>query len=63
MNYYEEALKLHSEHKGKIEVVSKVKLENRDDLSIAYTPEWQNPARRLQRIKRMFLNIRQKATW
>ena len=31
MNYDEEALKLHREHKGKIEVVSKVKLENRDD--------------------------------
>lgn len=38
MNYYEEALKLHEEHHGKIQVVSKVKLETRDDLSVAYTP-------------------------
>ena len=38
MNYYEEALKLHEAHRGKIQVASKVKLENRDDLSTAYTP-------------------------
>ncbi|MEG0250065.1 MAG: malic enzyme-like NAD(P)-binding protein [Peptostreptococcus sp.] len=38
MNYSEEALKIHSEKKGKIEVISKVKVENKDDLSVAYTP-------------------------
>lgn len=33
-----EALALHKEHRGKIETVSKVPLENREDLSRAYTP-------------------------
>ena len=35
---YEESLKLHEEHKGKLEVVSKVKVKNMHDLSLAYTP-------------------------
>lgn len=38
MSYGERSLKLHEENVGKIEVVSKVKVENRDDLSLAYTP-------------------------
>lgn len=38
MDYNEAALKLHKECKGKIEVVSTVPLENKDDLSTAYTP-------------------------
>jgi malate dehydrogenase (oxaloacetate-decarboxylating) len=38
MNIKEEALKKHFEWRGKIEITSKVKLENRGDLSLAYTP-------------------------
>lgn len=38
INYSEKALELHEQHMGKLEVISKVKVENRDDLSIAYTP-------------------------
>ncbi len=52
MDYYEEALKLHNEHRGKIEVASKVKLENRDDLSIAYTPGVAQPCKEIARDKR-----------
>ncbi len=52
MNYYEEALKLHSEHKGKIEVTSKVALESRDDLSIAYTPGVAEPCREIAKDKK-----------
>ena len=37
-NVYEESLKLHEEHKGKLEVTSKVKVKNMQDLSLAYTP-------------------------
>ncbi|AUN13189.1 malic enzyme [[Clostridium] sordellii] len=37
-NYAELALKVHEENKGKISVCSKVKVEDKDDLSIAYTP-------------------------
>ena len=38
MNFNELALKMHEENHGKISVISKVKIENRDDLSTAYTP-------------------------
>lgn len=38
INYSEEALKMHMNKKGKIEVTSKVCITNKDDLSIAYTP-------------------------
>lgn len=38
MNYAEESLKLHARLKGKLEVVPKVKIENKEDLSLAYTP-------------------------
>jgi malate dehydrogenase (oxaloacetate-decarboxylating) len=38
MDYNENALKLHRENRGKIETGLKVPLENRDDLSVAYTP-------------------------
>ena len=38
MDYAKESLKLHGELKGKLEVISKVKVENKEDLSLAYTP-------------------------
>ena len=38
MNYNEESLKIHEEKQGKFEIKSKVPLESKDDLSIAYTP-------------------------
>ncbi len=47
MNYNEESLKLHEKNKGKIEVVSKVKVETRDDLSLAYTPGVAEPCRKI----------------
>jgi malate dehydrogenase (oxaloacetate-decarboxylating) len=47
MNYFEESLKLHEENVGKVEVVSKVKVETRDDLSLAYTPGVAEPCRKI----------------
>ena len=38
MDLKEESLKLHSDNKGKLEIRSKVKIENQHDLSLAYTP-------------------------
>lgn len=38
MDYAKESLRLHGEWKGKIEVVATVPVENKDDLSLAYTP-------------------------
>ena len=38
MTLKDEALALHKEHQGKLEIHSKVKIENQYDLSLAYTP-------------------------
>lgn len=47
MNYFEESLKLHKEKVGKIEVTSKIKVETRDDLSLAYSPGVAEPCRKI----------------
>lgn len=49
MDYYKESLKLHEKHRGKLAVVSKVPLEDKDDLSIAYTPGVAEPCREIHR--------------
>ncbi|MBU1031974.1 NADP-dependent malic enzyme [Patescibacteria group bacterium] len=38
MDYGEQALKLHKRLQGKLETASKVKIKNRQDLSVVYTP-------------------------
>lgn len=38
MNYSEESLKKHFEWQGKLEVVSRAKVQNKQDLALAYTP-------------------------
>ncbi len=38
MNYANEAMKAHKEWKGKIEIVSRVEVDSREKLSVAYTP-------------------------
>ncbi len=38
MDYAKESLRLHGEWKGKIEMVTRVPVKTRDDLSLAYTP-------------------------
>lgn len=38
MDYAKESLRLHGEWKGKIEVISTVPVQSKDDLSLAYTP-------------------------
>ena len=45
MDYNSLSLKMHEEHKGKVEVVSKVAVKNRDDLSTAYTPGVAEPCK------------------
>lgn len=44
---YQESLKLHEEHHGKISVESKVKVANMKDLSLAYTPGVAQPCREI----------------
>ena len=49
MNYAEESLKRHQEWKGKIEVVSRVAIHDRQDLSLAYTPGVAQPCLEIQK--------------
>lgn len=51
MDYNQLALELHEKNKGKISVTSKVKVENRDDLSTAYTPGVAEPCRKIAQNK------------
>ena len=47
MDYNQLSLKMHEEHKGKIEVATKVAIETKDDLSTAYTPGVAEPCRKI----------------
>ena len=49
MTTAEKSLALHYEKKGKIEVISRVPVENSDDLSLAYTPGVAQPCLEIQK--------------
>lgn len=49
MDYAKKAMEMHEQLKGKLEVVSKVKIETRDDLSTAYTPGVAAPCLEIQK--------------
>lgn len=49
MDYAKESLRLHGLWKGKIEIKSKVSVNNKDDLSLAYTPGVAQPCIEIQR--------------
>ena len=49
MNYAEESFKKHAEWKGKIEVVSRVPVSTKEDLSLAYTPGVAEPCLEIQK--------------
>ena len=63
MNFNEEALKLHAEHKGKIEIRSKVPVNTRDDLSTAYTPGVAEPCRKIHADKKEVYKYTARETW
>ena len=47
IDYAAESLKVHAFYKGKLSVVSKVTINDKDDLSVAYTLELQNHVKKL----------------
>ena len=49
MDYAQESLRLHGEWKGKIEVVSRVPVKDKEDLSLAYTPGVAQPCLEIQK--------------
>ena len=48
MDIKEKAVQLHAQWKGKIEVISTVKVETEEDLSLAYTPGVAEPCLRIK---------------
>ncbi len=49
MDYAKESLRLHGQWQGKIEVVSRVPVTNREELSLAYTPGVAQPCLEIQK--------------
>jgi malate dehydrogenase (oxaloacetate-decarboxylating) len=49
MDYAREALKMHAQWKGKLEIVSKAPVTNKEQLSIAYTPGVAQPCLEIQK--------------
>ncbi|NLY19547.1 MAG: NAD-dependent malic enzyme [Clostridiaceae bacterium] len=49
MDYAKESLRLHEEWKGKIEVIAKVPVSTKEDLSLAYTPGVAQPCLEIKR--------------
>ncbi|MGX8835232.1 NAD(P)-dependent malic enzyme [Amedibacillus sp. YH-ame6] len=49
MDYAKEAMRMHAEWKGKLDIHSKVAINTRDDLSVAYTPGVAAPCLEIQK--------------
>ena len=49
MNYAEESLKLHYQWHGKLDIVPKMEVKTKDDLSLAYTPGVAQPCLEIQK--------------
>ncbi len=49
MNYAQESLKLHYEWRGKLDIVPKMKVASKEDLSLAYTPGVAEPCLEIQK--------------
>ncbi|MBR4035958.1 MAG: NAD-dependent malic enzyme, partial [Oscillospiraceae bacterium] len=49
MDKRERALQAHRDWKGKIEVISRAKVTNRDELTVAYTPGVAEPCLEIQK--------------
>ena len=63
MDYNKAALEMHETHKGKVGIVSKVKVATRDDLSTAYTPGVAEPCARSRKTPTMYISTPSRATW
>ncbi|MCG8328042.1 MAG: NADP-dependent malic enzyme [Chitinophagales bacterium] len=49
MDYFKESVKLHEKLKGKITVTNKIEVENKDDLSLVYSPGVAEPCMEIHR--------------
>ena len=57
MDYNIESLKMHRKLRGKLEVITKVPVNTRDDLSIAYTPGVAEPCRAIAGDKSLVYDL------
>lgn len=57
------ALQLHSKHRGKIALKSKVSVDNQHDLSIYYTPGVAEPCREIAKDKSLVYEYTSKSNW
>ncbi len=57
MDYAKKSLELHYEKKGKIEVVSRVPVRDKQDLSLAYTPGVAQPCLEIQKNKDLSFDL------
>ena len=49
MDYRKESLKLHEQWKGKLEVTARAKVNDKDSLSLAYTPGVAQPCLEIEK--------------
>ena len=61
MDYFKESLRLHKQWKGKIEIISKVPLKTKEDLSVAYTPGVAEPCREIAKNPEAIYDYTQKS--
>ena len=50
MDFNKAALEMHETHHGKVGIVSKVEVKNRDQLATAYTPGVAEPCRKIKDV-------------
>ena len=63
MDVFKKSLELHEKAQGKIEINSKVRVETKEDLSLAYSPGVAEPCRAIEKMKKIFINIQVKEIW
>lgn len=61
VDYAKESLKMHYERRGKIEIISRVKVETQEDLSLAYTPGVAAPCLEIARDKSKSFELTRRA--
>lgn len=63
MDYKKEALRLHKELQGKLEVVGRTPITNKDELSVAYTPGVAEPCVHIAKDKNLVYDYTMKANF
>ena len=56
IDYAAESLRIHEQFKGKLTVKSRVAIQDKEDLSIAYTPGVAEPCKKYMITNKMFIN-------